>query len=71
MTIGTVTAQLLYEIGEPGYANPDVIARFDAIELTPAGPNPVSITNNQGLAPTSGAVEGREIGYTRRVGATA
>jgi len=52
VTIGTVTAQLLYEIGEPSYANPDVIARFDAIELTQAGPDRVSISNNKGLAPS-------------------
>lgn len=52
VTIGTVTAQLLYEIGEPAYANPDVIARFDAIELTQTGPDRVSITNNRGMAPT-------------------
>ena len=52
VTIGTVTAQLLYEIGEPSYANPDVIARFDSIELTQTGPDRVAITNNQGLPPS-------------------
>jgi hypothetical protein len=34
VTVGTVTAQLLYEIDGPRYLNPDVIARFDTIELT-------------------------------------
>ena len=29
VTVGTVTAQLLYEIAEPAYANPDVVAHFD------------------------------------------
>ncbi len=33
VSVGTVTAQLLYEIGGPAYANPDVTARFDTIEL--------------------------------------
>ncbi len=28
---GTVTAQLLYEIAEPAYRNPDVIAHFDTV----------------------------------------
>jgi hypothetical protein len=29
VSIGTVTAQLLYELGSPAYLNPDVTARFD------------------------------------------
>jgi hypothetical protein len=33
VTVGTVTAQLLYEIAGPRYANPDVVARFDTIKL--------------------------------------
>jgi hypothetical protein len=35
--VGTVTAQLLYEIGGARYANPDVTARFDSITLTDEG----------------------------------
>jgi hypothetical protein len=31
VSVGTVTAQLLYEIGAPAYPNPDVVARFDTI----------------------------------------
>ena len=31
MTVGTVTAQLLYEIGGPRYLSPDAVARFDTI----------------------------------------
>ena len=38
VTIETVTAQLLYEIGGPRYAGPDVTTRFDTIELTADGP---------------------------------
>ena len=33
VTIGTVTAQLLYEIGGARYAGPDVTSRFDTITL--------------------------------------
>ena len=36
--MGTVTAQLLYEIGGARYANPDVTARFDSITLTDGAP---------------------------------
>ena len=34
VSVGTVTAQLLYEIAGPAYASPDVVARFDTL---PAG----------------------------------
>ena len=40
VSVGTVTAQLLYEIGAPAYANPDVVAHFDTIALDPGGPGP-------------------------------
>jgi hypothetical protein len=33
VSIGTVTSQLLYEIGGPEYFGPDVTTRFDTIEL--------------------------------------
>ena len=52
VTIGTVTAQLLYEIAEPAYANPDVVARFDTIELTQEGPDRVRISGVQGEPPS-------------------
>jgi len=48
VSVGTVTAQLLYELGEPAYANPDVVARFDSIELAPAGPDRVRISGARG-----------------------
>ena len=40
VSVGTVTAQLLYEIGGPLYPNPDVTARFDTIQAAAgrAGP---------------------------------
>ncbi|HZN14589.1 MAG TPA: acyclic terpene utilization AtuA family protein [Acidimicrobiales bacterium] len=51
VTIGTVTAQLLYEIGGPAYLNPDVIARFDTIALAGAGPDRVAISGVRGEPP--------------------
>ena len=40
MTVGTVTAQLLYEIGGARYAGPDVTARFDTIDSAEDGAGP-------------------------------
>ena len=51
VTVGTVTAQLLYEIAEPAYANPDVIARFDTIGLHSAGDDRVLISGVAGQPP--------------------
>jgi hypothetical protein len=49
---GTVTAQLLYEIGGPRYLNPDVVARFDTIELSEVGTDRVRIDSVRGEPPT-------------------
>jgi hypothetical protein len=51
VSVGTVTAQLLYEIGGPAYLNPDVTARFDTIALEQAGPDRVRISGVRGEAP--------------------
>ncbi len=51
VTAGTVTAQLLYELGEPAYANPDVVAHFDTIELTQEGPDRVRVSGTTGSPP--------------------
>ena len=48
VSVGTVTAQLLYEIGGPLYANPDVVADFSTIELTDAGPDRVLLSGTRG-----------------------
>jgi len=48
VTIGTVTAQLLYEIAGPAYPNPDVIARFDTITLAQHGPHQVRVSGVRG-----------------------
>jgi hypothetical protein len=52
VSVGTVTAQLLYEIAAPGYANPDVIAHFDTTELTEEGPDRVRISGTRGSPPS-------------------
>ena len=51
VTVGTVTAQLLYEIDAPGYLGPDVTTRFDTIRLTQAGPDRVRIDSVRGEPP--------------------
>jgi hypothetical protein len=51
VTVGTVTAQLLYEIGGPRYLSPDAVARFDSIELSQEGPDRVRITGVRGEPP--------------------
>jgi Acyclic terpene utilisation family protein AtuA len=51
VTVGTVTAQVLYEIGGPRYAGPDVTARFDTIALSHDGSDRVRISGVRGEAP--------------------
>ncbi|MCW2495884.1 acyclic terpene utilization AtuA family protein [Jatrophihabitans sp.] len=51
VSIGTVTAQLLYEIGGARYAGPDVTSRFDTITLSDDGPDRVRISGVRGEAP--------------------
>ncbi len=51
VTVGTVTAQLLYEVGSPRYVNPDVVARFDTIEVAQLGPDRVGISGARGEPP--------------------
>jgi hypothetical protein len=48
VTVGTVTAQLLYEIGGPRYLSPDAVARFDTIALHQDGPDRVRISGVAG-----------------------
>jgi hypothetical protein len=51
VSVGTVTAQLLYEIAAPAYLNPDVTAHFDTIRLEQAGPDRVTLTGTRGSLP--------------------
>ncbi len=52
---GTVTAQLLYEIAEPRYANPDVVAHFDTVTLGQDGPDRVRLSGTRGSPPPATA----------------
>jgi len=51
VTVGTVTAQLLYEIGGSRYLSPDAVARFESIELSQEGPDRVRIAGVRGEPP--------------------
>jgi hypothetical protein len=51
VSVGTVTAQLLYEIAGPRYENPDVTARFDTIELVADGADRVLVRGIKGEPP--------------------
>jgi hypothetical protein len=51
VSVGTVTAQLLYEITGSRYANPDATARFDSITLSDDGPDRVRISGVRGEPP--------------------
>jgi hypothetical protein len=51
VTVGTVTAQLLYEITGARYANPDVTLRVDSIELSEDGADRVLVSGVRGEPP--------------------
>ena len=51
VNVGTVTSQLLYEIGSPAYLGPDVTARFDTVRLEQAGPDRVRVSGTKGEPP--------------------
>ena len=51
VSIGTVTAQLLYEIAAPAYLGPDVVAHFDTCVLTQEAPDRVRVTGTRGTPP--------------------
>jgi hypothetical protein len=53
VSVGTVTAQLLYEIGPPAYLNPDVTSRFDSIHLEQEAADRVRISGVRGEPPPS------------------
>jgi hypothetical protein len=51
VSVGTVTAQLLYEVGGTAYPNPDVTAHFDGLVLEPAGTDRVAVRGARGTPP--------------------
>jgi len=51
VSIGTVTSQLLYEIGGPAYLGPDVTTRFDSIRLEQLAPDRVRLYGVRGEPP--------------------
>jgi hypothetical protein len=51
VSVGTVTSQLLYEIGAPRYHNPDVTVRIDSISITQQGPDRVRLDGIRGEPP--------------------
>ncbi len=51
ISVGTVTAQLLYEISTPAYYNPDVIAHFDTMSLEQVDDDRVYVTSCRGSSP--------------------
>ncbi|MGC4791371.1 acyclic terpene utilization AtuA family protein [Micromonospora sp. DT178] len=51
VTVETVTAQLLYEIGGPAYLGPDVVTRLDTVELGADGPDRVRVSGVRGTSP--------------------
>lgn len=51
VSVGTVTAQLLYEISTPAYYNPDVIAHFDTMKVEQSGEDRVYVSGCRGSSP--------------------
>jgi len=48
VSVGTITSQLLYEIQSERYFNPDVVSRFDTIELEEVERDRVKISGTRG-----------------------
>lgn len=48
VSVGTVTAQLLYEINSPAYINPDVIGHFDTLKMEQDGEDRVFVSGCRG-----------------------
>ena len=51
VSVGTVTAQLLYEIGSPAYVNPDVISHFDTLKIEQESKDRVFVSGCRGSSP--------------------
>jgi len=48
VSVGTVTAQLLYEIGNPAYMNPDVVSHFDTLKIKQEAEDRVHVSGCRG-----------------------
>ncbi len=55
INVGTVTAQLLYEINQPAYITPDVVAHFDTVQLKEIGTDQVEVSGVKGTPATDSA----------------
>jgi hypothetical protein len=51
VSVGTVTAQLLYEVRSPDYLTPDVTAHFDTVRLDQDGQDRVRVSGVRGSSP--------------------
>ncbi|MGF7121738.1 acyclic terpene utilization AtuA family protein [Rhodococcus sp. BE178] len=51
VSVGTVTAQILYEIDNPQYLNPDVVAHFDTAEIVQESESRVRVSGVKGSPP--------------------
>jgi len=51
VSVGTVTAQLMYEVRQPKYLTPDVASMFDTINISQQGPDRVEISGVLGEPP--------------------
>ncbi len=55
ISVGTVTAQLLYEVNAPAYITPDVVAHIDTAKLEQIGKDRVSVSGTKGTPATNTA----------------
>ncbi|MBV1915474.1 MAG: DUF1446 domain-containing protein [Pseudomonadales bacterium] len=52
VSVGTVTAQMMYEIRKPEYLNPDVIGHFDTMKVEQVADDRVLVSEVKGSTPT-------------------
>ena len=69
VSVGTITSQLLYEIQSERYLNPDVVSRFDTIELAQLGRDRVRISGVRGepAPPTLKVAMNYQGGYRNQI----
>ncbi|MEM6321745.1 MAG: acyclic terpene utilization AtuA family protein, partial [Bacteroidota bacterium] len=53
ISVGTVTAQLLYEVNAPAYITPDVVAHIDTAQLQQVGKDQVQVSGTKGTPATN------------------